>query len=277
MNSFKAHAVLFCASVLLQTAALAQTPDRVEVLFFDVGQGDAALIRSPEGTVALIDAGPDAGIVDMLRRHEVSVVDVVVASHAHADHIGGMEAVVTSLPVRYYIDNGIPHTTATYQSLMQAIQESDITYLKASRRSISLGSVELTILPPPGRGDQNNNAVGVLVEYGRFSALFTGDSEAEELEHFLHHDLPRVTLFKAPHHGSRDALTPAWINTITPQVVVVSCGRDNPYGHPHPWALRYYHNVAEHVFRTDRDGEVLVLGARDGSYNVRTGRSDGGN
>ncbi len=259
-----------CLVLAVYGHATAQIPDRVEVMFLDVGQGDATLIRSPEGTVALIDAGPDETIVDQLRQHGVTVVDIAIASHAHADHIGGMDAVIRSLPVRYYTDNGMPHTTATYERLMQALQASDITYLEATERSISLGSVELTILPPPGRGGQNNNAVGVLVEYGRFKTLLTGDSEEEELQHFMDQGVPRVTVLKAPHHGSRDALTPAWLNTVTPQVVVVSCGSDNRYGHPHPWALRYYSNVADAVYRTDIDGEVFVLGARDGTYAVHT-------
>lgn len=270
MTHLTERLLILALSLLSWPAAAAQTPDRVEVLFLDVGQGDATVIRSPEGTVALVDAGPDSSVVQLLRRHDISVVDVVIASHAHGDHIGGMQAVVESIPIRYYIDNGMPHTTATYENLMRAIQTSDITYLEARRRSIDLGSVDLTILPPPGRGEQNNNAVAVLVEYGRFKALLTGDSEAEELTYFLSQDVPEVTLYKAPHHGSRDGLTPFWLNTIKPQVVVVSCGAGNPFGHPHLWALRYYMSVADHVYRTDIDGEILVLGARDGSYTVRT-------
>jgi len=80
-------------------------------------------------------------------------------------------------------------------------------------------------------------------------------------------------LLKAPHHGSRDGLTPLWLNATKPQVVVVSCGVDNPYGHPNRWALRYYSNVADHIYRTDVHGDVLVLGAKDGTYTVSTGKA----
>jgi beta-lactamase superfamily II metal-dependent hydrolase len=249
-----------------------QTPDRVELFFLDVGQGDATIVRSPDGTVALIDAGPGGEVVDVLRQHGVATIDIAIASHPHGDHIGGMEEVIQSFPIRYYMDNGLPHTTATYGDLMQVLRVSDITYLQATERTISLGSVKLKIIPPLGRGAHNNNSVGVLVEYGDFRALLTGDSEVEELQHFLSRGVPSVTVLKAPHHGSRDGLTPIWLNTIRPEVVVVSCGLNNPYGHPHRWALRYYWNVAEHVFRTDLHGEVQVSGARDGTYSVRTGR-----
>jgi beta-lactamase superfamily II metal-dependent hydrolase len=265
--------LVICASTFIWSAAVSQTPNRVEIIFLDVGQGDATIVISPEGRVALIDAGPDAGTLEQVRAHEITGLDIAIASHAHADHIGGMDRVITSIPVRYYMDNGMPYTTATYRNIMESLQASQITYLEANERNISLGSVNLNILPPPGKGEQNVNSVGVLVEYGDFRALLTGDSEAEELQQFLNRGVPDVTLLKAPHHGSRDALTPAWLNAVKPELVVITCGLDNRYGHPHPWALRYYRNVADRVLRTDLDGEISVLGARDGTYIVSTGRS----
>lgn len=273
MITFFTRAALFCAGVLCWSSTVAQTPDRVEIMFLDVGQGDAAVVITPEGRVALIDAGPDGRTLEMLQSREITGIDVVIASHGHADHIGGMQEVIQSLPIRYYMDNGIPSTTATYRELMQVLQSSNIRYLEPTARNINLGSVNLTIMPPPGEGEQNLNSIGVLVEYGDFKALFTGDSGIEELQHFLSRGVPDVTLLKAPHHGSRDGLTPAWLSAIQPEVVVVSCGRDNPYGHPHLWAIRYYEAVADEVYRTDLDGEVKILGARDGTYTVSTERN----
>jgi beta-lactamase superfamily II metal-dependent hydrolase len=246
-------------------------PDQIELIFLDVGQGDAIVVRSPEGKVALIDAGPGTDIPSVLRQHGIDTIDIAIVSHAHADHIGGMERVLQSMPVRFFLDNGLPHTTATYGSLMRALQSSDITYLEATARTISLGSVSLTILPPPGGDDQNTNSVGVLVEYGEFKVLLTGDSEVGELQYFLLMGVPDVTVLKAAHHGSRNGVTPAWLSATKPEVVVVSVGHGNTYGHPHEWALRYYETVAEQVFRTDIDGEVVVFGDRDGSYSVQTG------
>ncbi len=271
MISLLLRTALVAATACFWTTAAAQSPDRVELLFLDVDQGDAIVIRSPEGNVALIDAGPDDETLDQLRQHGIEAVDIAIATHAHADHIGGMERIVRSMPVRFYMDNGVPHTTATYRSLMETLRASDVTYLRATDRRISLGSVALSILPPIGEGDQNNNSVGVLVTYGRFKALLTGDSEVEQLRHFLSLGVPDVTLLKAPHHGSRDAVTPAWLSATKPEVIVVSCGRDNPYGHPHRWALRYYRGIAEQLYRTDLDGEIAVIGWRDGTYTVQAG------
>ncbi len=130
----------------------------------------------------------------------------------------------------------------------------------------------LTILPPPAWAEveENNASVGVLVEHGEFRALLTGDSEQDELNHFLELGVPDVTVLKAAHHGSRNGVTPRWVDVTRPEVVVISVGRDNAYGHPHPWALRYYEAVASEIYRTDRDGQVTVRGYRDGRYEVST-------
>lgn len=248
----------------------------VELTFLDVGQGDAILIRSPEGKTALVDAGPDTGIVAQLRAHGVEALDLVVATHPHADHIGGMSAVLRAIPVRYYMDDGVPHTTATYLELMRTLQASDVTYLRPTPRTIRLGSVALEVLPPPPdatREDLNDASVGLVLRLGSFRALLPGDAQVKELNYFLALGMPRVAVLKAAHHGSRNGVTPAWLAATRPEVVVISCGRDNRYGHPHPWALRYYAAVARSVYRTDRDGEVRVVGYPDGTYAVTTGKA----
>jgi beta-lactamase superfamily II metal-dependent hydrolase len=249
-------------------------PDAVEITFLDVGQADAILIRSPEGKTALVDAGRGGDIVPLLQRHGVDTIDIAVASHGHSDHIGGMEHVIGEFPVRYYLDNGLPHSTSTYLDLMQTLVDSEITYLRPEARSIELGGVTLRVLPPPhvNQQSQNYNSLGIIVEYGEFRAMLTGDSEVGELNYFLELGVPDVTLLKAAHHGARDAVTPGWLAATSPEVVVISCGLNNQYGHPDEWALRYYEATASEVYRTDLDGEVTVRGLEDGTYSVATAR-----
>lgn len=245
------------------------------IVFLDVGQGDATLIVSPEGRVALVDAGPsDIDLVNQLRRHGVDTVDVAIATHPHADHIGGMAAVFDQLPVRHYMDNGVPHTTRTYRELMETVRGSGVKYLEATGRSLRLGSVNLGVLPPPSdAASLNNGSIGILVEFGAFKALLTGDSEIEELNHFIGLGVPDVDVLKAAHHGSRDGVSPAWLSVTKPEVVVISCGNGNPYGYPHSWALRYYETVGSEIYRTDTDGEVIVVAREDGEYSIITGRT----
>ena len=251
--------------------ASAQQSGQLEVVFLDVGQGEAILIRSPEGRTALVDAGPGSVAHVLARRYGVDSVDLAVATHPHADHIGGMVAVLLSFPVRYYMDNGAPHTTSTYSHLMATVERSDVTYLRATDRTVELGSVNIQVLPPPEDADgRNNRSIGLLVEYGEFRALLTGDSEVEELNHFLSLGVPQVTLLKAAHHGSRDAVTPAWLAATQPRIVVISVGRGNSYGQPHERALRYYDATAEAIYRTDVHGDITIRGGRDGSYEIET-------
>jgi beta-lactamase superfamily II metal-dependent hydrolase len=247
----------------------------VEITFLDVGQGDAVLVRAPDGRTALIDAGTDAPL-DALRASGVDRIDLLVATHPHADHIGGMRDVLSALPVRFYMDNGQAHTTATYRNLLAALQRrTDVGYLAAEPRTLSLGSVSLEVLPlPPLDVAHNNRSIGIVLRFGAFLAFFSGDSEIEELEWFVARGVvPDVTLLKAAHHGSDDAVTGAFLERARPEVVVVSVG-ENAYGHPHRRAFEAYRAHAAEIYRTDLDGSVTVRGYEDGRYEVRRGRRD---
>lgn len=193
------------------TTTLPLHPDTVlRITFLDVGQGDAVLLQAPEGQTALVDAGR-GDIVPLLREMRVERIDLLVATHPHADHIGGMAGVIRSMPVRFYMDNGQAHTTATYRRLMTALDERpEITYLEAMPRTISLGSAEIEVLPllPPATADHNNRSVALVVRFGDFCALLSGDSEVRQLTHLVGLGVvPPLTLLKAPHHGSDNGVT----------------------------------------------------------------------
>ena len=246
----------------------------IQITFLNVGQADAVVIRAPEGQTALIDAGR-SNPLQLLNDLNIDQIDLLVATHPHADHIGGMTDVLNAIPVRFYMDNGQPHTTATYRRLLSTLQErTDITYLTAEPRTISLGSAELEVLPLPpiDAVDHNNRSVGLVLRFGSFTAFLSGDSEVQELTHFLREGVvPDVTLLKAPHHGSNNGFTPEFLQTSRPEVVVISVGSNN-YGHPRPEALYAYNAIAEQVYRTDFHGHVTVLGYEDGSYEVIVGQ-----
>jgi beta-lactamase superfamily II metal-dependent hydrolase len=261
---------------LLASASSAQTGP-VEVIFLDVGQGDAVVVRAPEGQTALIDAGPGVDLSGALADLSIESLDLVVASHPHADHIGGMGQLLERMPVRFYMDNGQAHTTATYMAVMQALRSRpEITYLEAVPRTLTLGSVDIEVLPLPERSSSNlnNNSVGLVIEHGEFRAFLSGDSERPELMHFLQaRAVPDVTLLKAPHHGSDDAVSEPFLRVARPELVVISVGYGNTYGHPSVAALYTYPRYAREVYRTDVHGQVTVRGFEDGSYEVALGRT----
>src|SRR5207253_9254709 len=169
----------------------------------------------------------------------IDTIDLLVASHNHADHIGGMAAILSNTGVRYYLDSGVPHATATYQRTIQAVVESGAQYLRASDRTITLGSAQLRVLPPPPSRDQNNSSVGLLVEYGEFRALLTGDSELYELQYWLNNEsIPRVNVVKVAHHGSSNGTSPEWVQRTRPELAVISVVARNSYGHPSAWVIQ---------------------------------------
>jgi competence protein ComEC len=248
--------------------------------FLDVGQGDAVLIRSAEGRHVLYDGGRSASVtLAHLERLGVEEIELVVASHAHADHIGGLAEVVRRYRPRFFMDNGLPHATQAYRRLLEAVEEAGSQLLEPGARRITLDDAVLHVLPPPGRAEwgQNDNSVGLLLEHGDFLASLGGDAERRQWAWWLNHHpdlLPRVRLHKASHHGSRNGDAPAALRALRPGLVVISLSATNSYGHPHAEALSRYAEVGATVLRTDLHGSVTVEGYRDGSYRVRVERGE---
>jgi beta-lactamase superfamily II metal-dependent hydrolase len=271
---------LIAAIAFWCTAASAQDPFRV--YFFDVGQGDAVLIRSPSGPNVLYDAGDSPSrILAHLEAIELSRLDLVVASHNHADHIGGLAEVVRRFRPRFYLDNGLPATTLTYRRVLEAVQSAGTQLLEPTRRRIQLGDdAFIEVLPPsgtPGWG-QNNNVVGLMLSISTFRLSLGGDAEARQWNWWMQHhaDLLRpVHVHKASHHGSNNGDTAAALSMLSPEAVVVSVGRTNGYGHPRPEALRLYAEQGSTIFRTDINGTVMVETDATGRYSIRVERGEG--
>jgi competence protein ComEC len=259
------------AVVLLSLPVRAQ---QLELRFLDVGQGDAIVIREG-GKTALVDSGRSANIVVQLQALGIDTIDLLVASHNHYDHIGGMAAILGNTEVRYYLDNGVPHKGPIYQRTIQAVVESSTQYLGASNRTITVGSAQLRVLPPPPGQDQNNSSVGLLVQYGEFRVLLTGDSDLYELRYWLNNEtIPRVQVVKVAHHGSRNGTTAEWAETTRPDVAVISVGARNSYGHPSPRVIEQWQRVGARVHRTDLEGTISIFANRDGTFVETTARSE---
>jgi competence protein ComEC len=256
------------------SAGIAQLPV-VEVTFIDVGQGDAALIVTSEGRRMLIDAGPrSSGVALYLRSRGIDTLDLVVASHNHEDHIGGLIEVFNSIAVINYMENGLASPTATYDAVVTAVEQSGARVLDASPRTVSMGELLVDVLPgTPDTYTQNDRSVGLHLQYGEFRVLFTGDAEQNQLNHWLEEErLQPVSVVKVPHHGSRTGAVSGFVRTTRPPVAVFSFGARNQFGHPHFNVLAMWTATSRHILRTDRDGNITVLGAPDGSMRISTQR-----
>lgn len=234
-----------------------------EIHFIDVGQGDAILFISPDVTM-LVDGGTRwGGVTGYLDQQGIEEIDIVIGTHPHADHIGGLIAVFENYTVGEVYDPGVIHTTLTFEDYLRAIDEYEIPFTVARRgMERTLGDdVRMTILHPPDNpeGSLNNSSVVTRITFGELSLLLTGDLEMEgELELISTFDNLQSTILKAGHHGSYTSSTTRFLNEVKPEVSVIMCGRDNQYGHPHGAALARLESASNEVYRTDLHGHILI-------------------
>jgi competence protein ComEC len=237
------------------------------VRFFDVGQGDAQLIQLPAGETIVIDSG-DRGspMVELLRRYGVEEIDLLVATHPHADHIGEMRDIMRAFKVKELWDAGFPHPTKTYADMLQERKDQGIKFLKPRRGETRMvGDVLLEVLNPSDivEDDNPNNASLVIrLTYGDTRFLFTGDAEKESWRQMIDSvkDRLRADFLKAAHHGSSNANNEEILDSVRPSFMTISCAAGNDYHHPHPSVVRLLRQRESDVrlLRTDLEGTITA-------------------
>ncbi len=202
-----------------------------------------------------------------LKELGVDKIDILIATHPHADHIGGMVKVIQNFEIgEIYMpkvaDDQVP-TTATYTKLLEAIQAKGmkINQAKAGTTIFSNGNATLEILAPNNSEykDLNNYSIVTKLTYGNNRFLFTGDAEKESENEMLSegYDLS-CDILKLGHHGSSTSTTNKFLTATSPAIAIVSCGKDNDYGHPHKETMNKLNNDHITVYRTDSDGTILA-------------------
>ncbi len=256
----------------------------VELVVLDVGQGDAALLRSPAGRWVLVDAGPrsrtfDAGartILPYLRRRGVESLDLMILTHPDMDHVGGAASILENFRVNVVLDPGIPAGTEVFLDALSAARDLGLPWkIAEAGDSLDLDGMALRFLAPEvpaedGAGEGNNAASLVLeVRFGAFALLLAGDAPAASEERFLPRLLaPRFQVLKVGHHGSTTSTTYELVSRTNPEAALISVGRRNRFGHPHPEVLARLRETGARVFRTDLHGTLTVKARRDGTYSV---------
>jgi competence protein ComEC len=268
--------------VLLWPLLLAwQGRGSIELVVIDVGQGDAVALRSPRGRWLLVDAGP-AGrdrdpeahpAVRALRARGVSRLEALVLTHPDLDHIGGATAVLSSLDVRAVYDPALPAPKESFVDVLEVAAARGVPW-RAARAGdgIELDGLRVEILYPPDSlpSDTESNATSVvlLLAYGEFDALLTGDAYAD-VERALLPDLPRLEVLKVGHHGSDTSTDSLLLEHTRPQVALISVGRTNRYGHPSPRVVGRLERSGADVRRTDLEGTLSIVAREDGRYELR--------
>lgn len=250
------------------------------VKVLDIGQGDAILIKSPAQTV-LVDAG-DVGtrdkLVSYIKKEGIRTLDKVIITHGHADHLGGMSALLDTVSIKQIYDSGVTTTTNLYRQYLTTVKKKNIpfTVVTAGDRIDIGGGAVLKILAPAkpyikqgANPDLNNNSIVAKLIYGNFTMLLTGDAEQESEQQMLQRSREELNslVLKGGHHGSRTSSRPAFLKAVGAQAVVISVGVNNDYGHPHEAVLRRYATANMKVYRTDQHGTITIT-SNGKSYKI---------
>ena len=237
----------------------------VSVHVIDVGQGDSILVLAGDSSL-LIDGGNRGDsdlILDYIRSQGVTGLDVVIATHPHADHIGGVVDIIKDFPVDKIYMPKVVHTSKTYEDLLANIKNAGLKVTAAqSGLAVDLGpDLEAEFLSPAGSSYESlNNYSAVLKLIHQENAfLFTGDAELEAEEEMLASgaNLSSAVL-KVGHHGSNTSTSPAFLEAVKPEIAVISVGEGNSYGHPHAEVLARLQEAGIRIFRTDLHGTVVI-------------------
>lgn len=262
---------LVVLGVALAAAGLwwqARPPTELTVTFFNIGQGDATLIRTPQGQQILIDGGPDRTILRKLGQELPWFerdIDLVILSHPHADHVAGLTYVLERYRVQQILMTDAVHTTPEYLRFLELIKQYQVpvTLAQAGQVIALSGEVNVEVLWPnisyAGIKVVDLNATSIVnrVVYGNTAVLFTGDTPSENEAALVASGAQlSAQILKVAHQGSHTSSTEAFLRAVSPEVAVISVGANNRYGHPHRQIVARLQTLVATVLRTDRDGDI---------------------
>ena len=234
----------------------------LEVHFIDVGQGDAALLICG-GEAMLIDAGSNESADHLLREisgQGITKLKYVVGSHYDSDHVGGIDEVLKNFTVETLIVPDQERDTKSYRDVQKSFNRAGEVVIPKVGDTFTLGDAELTVFAPARNDYEESNDFSIVlrVDHGEDSFLFTGDAQEESEKEMLAAGLDvYVDVLKVSHHGSKKSSIRQFLEACVPRFAVVSCAKDNDYGHPHAPVLRTLRRLGAQLYRTDEQGTVI--------------------
>lgn len=247
----------------------------LKITVLDVGQGDCSLIAC-DGHYMIIDGGPDwAGtrVQKYLQSEGIQKLDYLVGTHFDADHIGGLDVVAYKFDCDMVLIPEYDKNTKTYEHLKSVIKDKALKVKHPLQNDkFSLGSAEITVLSPQDLHyeDDNDYSIVIMISYDGKRFLFTGDASEEAEKQMLDggYDL-QADVLKVAHHGSMYSSSSTFLEAISPRYAVISCGKENDYGHPHKAVLDRLQKCGAEVYRTDQMGNIIFFMKKGGNIEVK--------
>lgn len=273
--------VLALITATIWSVYFSQPDEKLNIYFFDVGQGDAELIQKANWQI-LVDGGPDDIVIERISNVmpiDDRKIETIIITHPHADHITGLIEVINRYEIEKIILTKVGYESATYKSLLELIDKKKIKTITPK-----IGDVEylfdqgkITYLWPGEEvsrfeNNLNNSSIVFRFDYGDFNCIFSGDAEIEswtEIFKKQKNNLPDIDVIKIPHHGSRTGLNENMTNIMRPDIAIISLGLNNKYGFPHKEILDILAKNKTRVYRTDQDKSINIR--TDGkNYEIKT-------
>lgn len=238
-----------------------QDSEKLQIWFLDVGQADSILIQNGDANM-LIDAGNNEDgkkLVSYFQSLGIESFQYVIGTHAHEDHIGGMDDIIDNFNIdTFYMPDAIT-TTATFESVLDSLEAKNIAFQTPSIDSIfKLGNATIDVLyVGTGDSDLNNTSIVLKLTYGNTSVLFMGDAE-KEVETIIEKKDISADVLKVGHHGSNTSSSKTFLEKVNPSYAIISVGTGNSYGHPSNTTIQNLENQNIQIYRTDENGTIIM-------------------
>ncbi|XOU93956.1 MAG: ComEC/Rec2 family competence protein [Candidatus Kerfeldbacteria bacterium] len=260
--------LLIVCLILLFIVRQTESQDLLEVIFFDVGQGDSILIKTPSHHTILIDGGPGTSVVSKLGNHlpfYQQKIDLIILTHAHEDHLAGLIGVVNKYEVGQVIYSDVKYSSSSYKEWQSIMEIKDMIVTEPIfGQEYKFGEVALEILYPFDKYEEtpediNDTSVVSKLIYQDTSFLFTGDASIDVEEKLLENNIDiNSNVLKVAHHGSKYSSSFDFLEAVDPDYAVIQSGEGNSFGHPHKLTLNKLNGYNIEIFRNDEIGDVII-------------------
>ncbi len=248
----------------------------LSVYFIDVGQADSILISTGSKNM-LIDAGNNEDgekLVKYLKSLGIKKFDYVIGTHAHEDHIGGMDDVIDNFEIENFYMPDVITTTKTFEDVLDSLSKKSVKFKTPNiNDTFNMDDAKLKVLHVGNdKSDLNGTSIVIKLQYGKISFMFTGDATSDVESKILNEDL-KSTVLKVAHHGSKYSSTATFLNKVSPEYAVIMTGFGNSYGHPHSIVLQKLEKIGAKIYRTDEKG-TIIFKTNGESIEISTVKTD---